>query len=61
MISSLNILPLHAVVMETGYLRGHWLGECGQQVIAFICFQSLRSDPEWVLLWSVFILCGLML
>lgn len=36
MISSLNILPLHAVVMETGYLRGHWLGECGQQVIAFI-------------------------
>lgn len=36
MISLLNILPLHAVVMETGYLRGHWLGECGQQVIAFI-------------------------
>lgn len=36
MISSLNILPLHAVVMETGYLRGHWLGECGQHVIAFI-------------------------
>lgn len=38
MMSSLNmdILSLHAVVMETGYLRGYWLGECGQQVIAFI-------------------------
>lgn len=29
--------------------------------LKWVCFQSLRSDPEWVLLWSVFILCGLML